>query len=94
MPDARKRAVSAYRRRLKRSGLVRLEVHVRRADAPLVRGVVAALADPDREREARMLLREQFAAERASGLKALLAAAPLEGVDLERTGEPARDVDL
>jgi len=46
MSNAKKQALSAYRRRLKRRGVVRLEVHVRKEDAPRVRGVIAALGDP------------------------------------------------
>jgi len=94
MPNTRKKALAAYRRRMKRRGVVRLEVHVRKADAALVRGVVEALADPDRELEARATLRERFAAGPAKGLKALLAAAPLEGIELDRAPDAARDVDL
>lgn len=88
------RAVASFRRRLKRRGMVRLEVHVRRDDAPLVRDLVRALADPDREIEARALLRDRFAALGARGLKALLAAAPLDGIDLERERDMGRAVDL
>jgi hypothetical protein len=56
---SKSKTLSAYRRRMKRQGIVRIEVHVRRDDAPLVRSV-KALGDPDREREARALLRERF----------------------------------
>jgi hypothetical protein len=52
--------------------VVRLEVHVRKDDAALVRGVVKALADPERESEARSLLRERFGVGTAKGFKALL----------------------
>jgi hypothetical protein len=90
----RKKAVETYRRGLKRRGVIRLEVHVRKDDASLVRGVVDALGDPKRETEARALLRERFGAGRGRGLKALLAAAPLEGIDLDRAREIGRDVDL
>ncbi len=94
MPTAQKKALSRYRRRLKRQGVVRLEVQVRKDDAPLVRDIVSALADPDRGSEARALLRERFGAGKAAGLKALLAAAPLEGIDLGRERDFGRDVDL
>ena len=46
MSSTQRKALSTYRRRLKRRGVVRLEVHVRKDDAALVRGVVKALADP------------------------------------------------
>jgi hypothetical protein len=94
MPKAQRKILSAYRRRLKRRGVVRVEVHVRKGDAPLVRGIVKALGDPEREAEARALLRERFGTGRAKGLKALLAAAPLEGIDLRRERDFGRDVEL
>jgi hypothetical protein len=84
MASPQLKALSTYRRRLKRRGVVRLEVHVRKDDAAL-RGVVKALADPEREGEARALLRERFAG-KAKGLKALLACAPLKGINLSRAG--------
>jgi hypothetical protein len=94
MPSARTKAVAGFRRRSKRRGLVRLEVQVRKDDAALVRGVVGALADPERGIEARALLRERFGSAKAAGLKALLAAAPLEGIELGRRRDLGRDVDL
>jgi hypothetical protein len=94
MSSTKRKTLSTYRRRMKRQGVVRLEVHVRRDDAPLVRGVVKALGDPEREAEARALLRERFGAARRGGLKALLAAAPLEEVDLTRERDTGRDLEL
>jgi len=94
MSSTQRKALSTYRRRLKRRGVVRLEVHVRKDDAALVRGVVRALADPEQEVEARALLRERFGAGKANGLKALLASAPLEGIDLSRDPDFGRDVRL
>jgi hypothetical protein len=94
MASMQRKALSTYRRRLKRRGVVRLEVHVRKDDAALVRGVVKALADPEREDEARALLRERFGTGKAKGLKALLASAPLGGIDLSRDPDFGRDVRL
>jgi hypothetical protein len=90
----RKNSLSAYRRRLKRQGVIRLELNVRKADASLLRGVVKALTDPQREAEARALLRERFGAGEAAGFKEFLASAPLEGIDLERRRDLGRDVEL
>ena len=87
MPSTQKKALSAYRRRQKQRGVMRLEIDVRKDDAALVRGVAKALADPARATEARTLLRERFRPVQAKGLKALLAAAPLEGIDLTRERE-------
>ncbi len=94
MQSSQKKALSAHRRRLKRRGVARLEVRVHKDDVPLVRSVVAALTDPDREAEARALLRDRFGPRRTRGLKALLAAAPLEGIELVRDRDLGRDVDL
>ncbi len=94
MTDSRSKAVSAYRRRLKRRGMVRLELRVRKGDAPLLRGIAGALADPEREAETRALLQRRFAPEAAAGLKALLAAAPLDGIDLTRERDTGRAVEL
>ncbi|MDE1938301.1 MAG: hypothetical protein KGI68_04720 [Alphaproteobacteria bacterium] len=94
MVTAQHKAVVNYRRRLKRQGMIRVEVHVSKDDAALVRSVARALADPERERETRALLRARFAKSEAKGLKALLASAPLEGIDLTRDRDLGRDVDL
>ena len=94
LPKSPNNALAAWRGRLKRHGMVRLEVRVRKDDAALVRGVVRALADPDREAETRTLLRERFGAAKTRDLKALLAAAPLDGIQLDRDRDVGRDVEL
>jgi hypothetical protein len=58
-----------------------------------VRRVAAALTDPARQADARALLQQRFVEPGAPSLKALLAAAPLEGIDLERSQDIGRDVD-
>ena len=72
----------------------RLEVNVRKRDATLIRNVAKALASPEQEHAARALLRGHFGGRPAVGLKALLAGAPFEGVDLRRERDFGRDVDL
>jgi hypothetical protein len=94
MPIRHKKSLTEYRRRLKRRGVVRLEVHVRKEDASLVRSVVTALSDPSRESETRAMLRERFGGSKAAGFKALLVSAPLEGIDLSRRRDFCRDVEL
>ena len=88
MRTSPKRATNAHHRRPKQRDLVRLELRVHKDDIALVRSVVEALSDPDRGADARALLRARFGPPR-KGLKALLAAAPLEAIDLERD----RDVE-
>ena len=62
--------------------------------AALIRGVARALDDPERADQARALLRARFTPEKSQGFKALLAAAPLEGIDLTRARDIGRPVDL
>ena len=87
-------AVAEHRRRLRSRGLQRIEVQVRGEDAPLVRAVAAALTDPDQANEARALLRRRFGPEPARSLKDLLAAAPLDDIDLTRSRDSGRAIDL
>ena len=94
MVKTQRKAITIFRKRLKQKGMARLEVNVRKDDAALVRNVVRALASPEQEQTARALLREHFGSRQAEGLKALLAAAPLEGINLSRKRDFGRDVDL
>lgn len=94
MSQSQSRALANYRTKQKGKGIVRLEVNVQEKDAGLVRSVVKALSDPRTGDETRDLLRERFGGGRARGLKALLAAAPFEGIDLDRARDVGRDVDL
>ena len=94
MVKAQRKAINNFRKRLKQRGMARLEVNVRRDDAALVRNVVRALSSPEQEHRARDLLRQHFGSGYREGLKALLAAAPLEGIDLGRERDFGRDLDL
>ena len=86
--------VTTWRKRRQRQGFVRVEVQVRKEDAGLVRDVATALGDPAREAETRALLREKIASARSGGLKALLAAAPLEGIEIDRPRDFGRETAL
>ncbi len=94
MPDTKTTPLARYRRRIKRQGIVRVEVQVRREDAALVRNVARALGDPEHADMARALLRARFAAAEPKGLKALLASAPLEGIEFDRPRDFGRAIDL
>ncbi len=97
MPPASKpprTPLALHRSRMKRQGIVRVEVQVRKQDAALVREVAHALNSPHQAEEARTLLRARFAGGKANGLKALLASAPLEGIDLTRSRDTGRNIDL
>jgi hypothetical protein len=94
MTSQPKSSVASHRARMERRGFVRIELNVHREDAGLVRLVAAALSDPARQAEARLLLRQRFAEPRKVSLKALLASAPLDGIDLDRDEHFGRQVDL
>jgi hypothetical protein len=94
MTTARKTPLNSFRSRQKRQGVVRVEVQVRKEDAVLVRGVARALGDPQRAAEARSLLKARFAKPPSAGLKALLASAPIEGIEISRPRDLGRPVDL
>ena len=94
MTTDQRKSAAAYRDHLKREGMVRVEVHVREEDAPLIRGAAKALRDPVIEGEARAVLREHFAAGPARGFKRLLAGASLESIDLRRNRDAGRNLDL
>jgi hypothetical protein len=89
-----KDALKLHRAQMQRQGFVRVVVNVRKVVVRLVRGVASALSDPSRQAEARKLLQQRFVEPAKMGLKALLASAPLDGIDLERSPDPGRDVDL
>ena len=72
---------------------MRVEVHVQKADADPARGVARALSDPQTAAEARGVLSARLATPAATGLKALPAAAPLEGVDLDWPRDLGREAD-
>ena len=90
MPPGAPGALARHRERQEQRGIVRLEVQAHRQDVELVRGIVRALADPEQAADARAVLRAHFAADPATDLKALLAAAPLAGIVLDRDHEVDR----
>jgi hypothetical protein len=66
---------------------IRVEVQVMKDDAVLVRAVAAALTNPARQFERRAVLREHFG-NNSAAFKAFLAAAPIEGVRVNRRRQP------
>ena len=80
---------------MKERGLVRLEVKTAKEDAALIRQVTRALrSDPVRAAQLRNHLHRLVDHEPQSDLKALLASAPLEGIDLSRERDTGREVDF
>lgn len=93
MKTPRHAPITAFRERQRRQGTIRVEVQVRSEDAALVRSVVAALCDPLRAAEARRLLKARFAAPPPAGIKALLASAPLDDIELQRSRDTGRPIE-
>ena len=94
MSSRTKSSLVSHRARMARRGFVRVEVNVSKDDAGLVRHVAAALSDPARRAAARILLRQRFVEQPEVSLKALLASAPLDGINLDRGPDLGREVDL
>lgn len=95
MSTAQKNAVVNHRARLRHQGIVRVEVQTTENDAPLIRQLAKILRkDSARAAELRKQLRDIIGATEQRGLKALLASAPLDGIDLSRRDDRPRDVDL
>ena len=83
-----------WRKRQAALGFVRVEVQVRKEDASLVREIANALGDPSRHDETCAILRKQIVRSPSKSFKALLASAPLEDIDLDRTRDLGREIDL
>lgn len=64
------------------------------ADAMLLRHVAAALADPVQAAETRVALQQRFGAPAVVSRKRLIEVAPLDDIDLERSRDGGRLVDL
>jgi len=95
MGTAQKKAVRSHRRRLKDRGLQRVEVQVSEHDAQLIRRLGRLLREDDEKAAGlRQQLSTMVGAEEESGLKVLLAAAPLQGVRITRSRDRGRSVDL
>lgn len=94
MRRSEKTPLALHRARKAREGFVRVEVNVRKEDANLVRDVAAALTDPGRRVHTRAILQRRLREKPEQSLKALLAAAPFDGIALDRDRDAGRAVDL
>ena len=94
-PSAQKRAVEHYRKRLKERGIVRLEVYASETDAVLIRHIAKVLREESEQAvQVRKQIRSLIGPREKPSLKALLASAPLDGIDLSRQKDTGRKVDL
>ena len=87
-------ALRTHRRRLRERGLKRVELQAGESDASLLRELARILrSDSERAERARKQLRELIT-EQPAGLKALLCAAPLDGIRITRSADRGRTVEL
>ncbi len=84
MSSSQNEAAERHRRRVRREGWIRRAVRLWRVGS-ILDGLAWRGA-------ARAWLRERFG--RSPDFKRLLATAPLEGIDIERSRDPGRKVDL
>lgn len=95
MKSAQQKAVSRYRSKQKGKGLVRLEITVPEQDRELLKVIAANLREGGRVAEnTRSLLDTANNPYVGMNFKEFLESAPIEGLELERSGERTRDVDL
>jgi hypothetical protein len=95
MTPSQNNAVKDYRNRQKERGIIRVEVSVPDADRELIRQTAANLrAGGDIAELTRTAMRSVINPYAGMNFKQLLEAAPIEGLEFERSKETARDIDL
>lgn len=95
MTLAQRRALENHRRQLAVRGLIRLELLAQEKDRPLLREVARKLREePEHAGALRAGLHRLLGTRPKLSRKAVLAAAPLEGIDLGRERDMGREVEL
>ena len=95
MTPVQRKAVDEYRERQKEKGFVRVEVNIPETDKPLIRDVAKGLRSggetADKIRTAMKIALNPYS---GMGLRELLENSPLDELDLERSKETWRDIEL
>ena len=95
MTPAQKKAVQEHRKRQAKKGIVRVEVNVPDSDRDLIRQTAANLrAGGEIAEQTRAALSSVLNPFEGMNLRELLEAAPLDELDLERSKETWRDIEL
>ena len=95
MTPSQKKAVQKHRSRQAKKGFVRMEVSVPESDRELIRQTAANLrAGGNIAEQTRVALSSVLNPYEGMNLKELFEAAPLGELDLERSKETWRDIDL
>ena len=93
-PTKKGSALQQFRARLKRGGMARVEVQVRREDAVLMRHIARDLTDPDRAVATRQALLACINRNAPASLKEHLLLPAIGELDLVRSADTGRAVDL
>ena len=94
MSTSQEKAIRRHRQRLKQRGLRRVEVEAADKDAALIRKLARILR---KDGESAEWIRAQlalFLGSKRPDLKAVLAAAPLEGIRISRSNDRGRTIEL
>ena len=95
MTPSQNKAIKSYRNRQKAKGIVRVEVAVPETDRELIRQTAANLrAGGEIAEKTRAAMRSVINPYAGMNFKQLLEAAPIEDLELERSKETARDIEL
>lgn len=95
MSTPQSKATATHRNRLKRKGIVRVEVQAPEGDAPLIRRLARVLREnAEAAADIRAQLQDLAVSDEQPSFKALLASAPLDDIDLTRARDFPRDPDL
>ncbi|OGR07494.1 MAG: hypothetical protein A2341_26540 [Deltaproteobacteria bacterium RIFOXYB12_FULL_58_9] len=86
--------VAKHRARLKRKGLVRVEVQVPKEDADTLRALASDLKDPDRGEAVRGGLARILSMTVFGSFKNALLAGPAVEIPIDRIDDVPRDVDV
>ena len=95
MTPSQKKAVQRHRDRQRKKGIVRMEISVPESDRELIRQVALNLkAGGKIADETRAAMKSIINPYAGMNFKEFLEAAPIEGLEFERSKETARDIDL
>ena len=87
-------ALQQFRARQKREGMARVELQVRREDAVLMRHIARDMTDPDRAAATRQALQACINRNAPASLKDHLLLPAIGELDLVRSADTGRAVDL
>jgi hypothetical protein len=95
MTPVQKKAVDEYRKRQKEKGFVRVEVNIPETDKPLIRDVAKGLrSGGETADKIRTAMKSALNPYSGMDLRELLENSPLDELDLERSKETWRDIEL